>query len=337
MNSRDRVYAAIEFDSPDRIPHMHSYRTATLNRYGHEFNKLLERFPSDFYHPPRSKDSLEGSDAGVMTDEWGVAWVKIQDGFMGQPRGYPLTSWENLSDYEVPDPDPAKSVALRHHGGREDLASGDLYACMYGGSIFERLQQLRGMRKLFFDLASGRRELGQLADLIVDYNIRLSRIWLERGADAIVFTDDWGTQQELMISPPRWREFFKPRYRKMFRAVHREGAKVHFHSDGTIIQIIPDLVELGVDVLNPQLNAHDPDQLTELCSGHICIRGGLDRQGILPRGSQVDVQQHALEALGRFALHDGGWIACGELGPDVPLVNCETMMRTFSRFGRYRP
>jgi len=338
MNCRERVLRAIEFDGPDRVPHMHSYRFATLEKHGKDFRELLEKYPSDFWHVVPTGDTLEGMGRGSRTDEWGITWVKVQMGYMGQPKGHPLESWDDLDSFEVPDPDPGSSVYLRHHGGESmTAASGEKYVCMFGGNLFERLQWLRGMRNVFLDLKSNRAKIRRLADMIVDYNMELSRIWCERGADAIVFSDDWGSQTGLMIRPSLWREFFKPRYRLLFRGVRRMGVKVHFHSDGYIMDIVDDLIGLGLDVLNPQLNVHDMGAMSEVCGGRICIRGGLDRQFILPRGGVLDVRGHVREVIGTFAGYDGGWIACGELGPDVPLANCGEMMNDFYRYGRYHP
>jgi hypothetical protein len=338
LNSKERVIRAIEFDGPDRVPLRHSYRFATLDRYGDEFANLLAKYPSDFREVTPTRDTLEGSGRGSQTDEWGITWVKIQEGYMGQPKGHPLESWDDLDSYEIPDPDPGSSLYLKQHGGRaESIASVDKYVCMFGGNLFERLQWLRGMRNVFVDLAKDKSEISRLADMIVDYNVEISRIWCERGADAIVFSDDWGSQTGLMINPSLWRKFFKPRYRLMFHEVKRLGAKVHFHSDGYILDIMKDLIDLGLDVLNPQLNVHDLAELSEVCGGRICIRGGLDRQFTLPRGNPASVRRHVLDAIETFGSYDGGWIACGELGPDVPFANCEEMMGSFARFGRYRP
>ena len=336
INSKERVIRAIEFDGPDRIPHMHSYRYATLEKYGHEFIQMLSKFPSDFLQDIPTKGSLDTSDTGTATDEWGITWIKVQDGYLGQPKGHPLENWENFEGYEIPDPLAGSSLTTTSLAGSvETVESDDRYVCKYGGNLFEMLQWLRGMRNIFVDLATKRKEFFQLADAIVDYDISLARIWCERGADAIVFTDDWGTQDRLMINPSVWRQVFKPRYRKIFRAVRKTGAKVHFHSDGYIAEILTDLIELGVDVLNPQINVHDMNELAGICGGRICIRGGLDRQTVLPHGSTTDIRHHVLEVIRHFAVYDGGWIACGELGPDVPFANCEEMMKSFFLFGRY--
>jgi hypothetical protein len=103
------------------------------------------------------------------------------------------------------------------------------------------------------------------------------------------------------------------------------------------MDIVKDLIDMGLDVLNPQLNVHDMAELAGTCGGRICIRGGLDRQHTLPRGTPGMVRDHVLEAIETFGSYDGGWIACGELGPDVPLANCREMMDSFARFGKYRP
>ncbi len=337
MNAKERVLAAIDFKGPDRIPHMHSYRTATVSKLGKPFLDLLEKYPSDFYVPPHTKDSLEGSDSGVMEDEWGVKWVKVMDGYTGQPKGHPLENWDDFVHFDTPDPDPDSSLSLSHHAGGDEFDLQKKYVCLYAGNLFERLQWLRGMRNVMVDLHTEKAELLELADMIVEYDIRLAENWMDKGADAIVFSDDWGTQQGLMIKPALWRRVFRPRYNRLFSAVRQMGARIHFHSDGYIMDIIPDLIDLGIDVLNPQLNVHDLDELIDLCSGRICIRGGLDRQQILPNGSRFQVRQHVLNTIDNFATHDGGWIACGELGPDVPLANCEEMMASFFRFGKYRP
>lgn len=338
MNSKERVIRAIEFDGPDRIPHKHSFRFATMDKYGADFERLLGEYPSDFRENMPTRDTLEGAGRGSQTDEWGITWVKIQEGYMGQPKGHPLGSWDDLDTYEFPDPDPGSSLYLKQHGGRaESIASEEKYVCMFGGNLFERLQWLRGMRNVFIDLARNRSRISRLADLVMNYNIEISKIWCERGADAVVFSDDWGSQTGLMINPSLWRNFFKPRYRRMFRSVKGMGAKVHFHSDGYIMDIVKDLIDMELDVLNPQLNVHDLTELSGTCGGRICIRGGLDRQHTLPRGSPDMVREQVLEAIETFGSYDGGWIACGELGPDVPLANCREMMGSFARFGKYRP
>ena len=117
--------------------------------------------------------------------------------------------------------------------------------------------------------------------------------------------------------------------------VKETGKHVHFHSDGNIMEIIPDLIEIGVDMLNPQLKAVGIDRLAKQFGGKICIRSDLDQQYILPKGSPQEVKRHVLEVIRALGDFRGGLIACGQLGPDVPLKNAEAMMKAFYDYGKY--
>jgi len=99
------------------------------------------------------------------------------------------------------------------------------------------------------------------------------------GLDGIHFRDDWGTQEAMMISPRLWRELFKPAYAQLFGLARDAGKHVWFHSDGVINAIIPDLIEIGAQVLNPRVNVVGREKrLVSLCTGTVCIEGDVDRQ-----------------------------------------------------------
>jgi uroporphyrinogen-III decarboxylase len=158
---------------------------------------------------------------------------------------------------------------------------------------------------------------------------------LRLGVDGIGFGDDWGTQTQLMISPRLWREFFKPRYKKMFDLIHSAGAHVYFHSDGMTLEIVPDLIEIGVDVLNPQFSCLDLKALAQISGGKVCIATDLDRQFVLPFGTPEEVREHVREVVKTLWHPHGGIIGRGEIGPDVPLENAEAMFQAFREFGVY--
>jgi len=105
----------------------------------------------------------------------------------------------------------------------------------------------------------------------------------------ILFQDEWGTQRQLIINPKTWRELFKPYYKKLFDTVHNSGRHVHFHTDGNTLDIIPDLIEIGVDVLNPQFSAVNLENLAKIAAGRVCIRSDIDRQYILTRATPEEV------------------------------------------------
>ena len=99
----------------------------------------------------------------------------------------------------------------------------------------------------------GERELFRLRDMVHEYFQKQEELWLQAEVDAIHIADDWGTQQSLLISPDMWREYFKPCYREYCEMAHRHGKLVLMHSDGYILDILDDLVEIGVDAVNSQL------------------------------------------------------------------------------------
>jgi hypothetical protein len=127
-----------------------------------------------------------------------------------------------------------------------------------------------------------------------------------------------------------WREVFKPAYAALFRAVHRGGCHVFFHSDGMIASIVPDLVQIGADVLHPQMNLLGARSLADAFGGQVSFMCDPDRQHVLPRGSPAEVEEHIAAIVQALAAFDGGLIGWGEIGPDVPIENVRAMVRTFA-------
>jgi len=178
--------------------------------------------------------------------EWGFTWERL-DETMGQPRSYLLQKWEDLATLQVPDP----SASWRFAGVPEFIHQcADCYRlASLGLSGFTTMFCLRGFGQLMGDpvLASDRVKV--LADIVFGFEEALITELSRFSFDAVAFFDDWGTQSGLLISPRMWREFFKPRYAHQFALVHRLGLHVYFHSCGQITEIIPDLIEAGVDLL----------------------------------------------------------------------------------------
>jgi len=322
LNSRERVIRAIEFDLPDWIPITNAALPASFLKYGERLRRIFTQYPSDFgpryvpsTYPYRSY--FMGRE-GTYVDEWGCEWSMLRRGIMGQVKGHPLADWQALATYRLPQ------------FPEEKYAVGD------GGNLFERMQWLRGYENLMVDLVTRRKEIYVMRDMIVDYNLGLISRSLECGVDGIGFADDWGTQRGLMINPQLWREFFKPAYRRMFDEVRKAGKHIFFHSDGYIMDIIPDLIELGVDVLSEaELQVNGIDALASQFGGRICFLGNLDTQSILPFGSTDDVREHAMHAIRELGSYDGGFIGDFEVHPDIPLRNVMAAFEAFTRYGRY--
>ena len=171
-----------------------------------------------------------------------------------------------------------------------------------------------------------RPEVYRLRNLVHDYNMRELECWLRYDLDAIVFSDDWGSQWQLLIPPRVWRAFFAPCYEEMFARVHEAGKLVFFHSDGYILEVIEDLIALGVDALNSQIWCMGVEELGERFRGRICFWGELDRQYTLPYGTPEDIRAAARKMKQHLETPEGGLIGQGEAGVDVPLENIEAML-----------
>ena len=137
-----------------------------------------------------------------------------------------------------------------------------------------------------------------------------------------------GSQTNLIISPDLWRSFFKPVYQEMFSKVKKKGLHVWYHSDGDILEIMPDFIELGVDVLNCQASVMDMKELGKY-KGKIAFRTDIDRQNILPYVSPAEVKEYVFKLFHQLGTPDGGIIACGEISEDVPLENIRGDVRSF--------
>lgn len=332
LNGRERVARAIEFGTPDRVP-IHRYiMPGAFHRHGQKLVDLLNRLPDDFgvgkVEMPLEPDLKETE----HRDEWGVLWQHLKGvGYsMGEVKEPALPTWDRWPGYEFPPlpsfDDLRDRIQASHH---------QCYTFGYGGSLFEQMQWIRGPANLYIDLAEDNDEVNELADRLVDYRIQGIARSLQAGADACFFSDDWGAQHSLLIRPDRWRQFFKPRYRRMFETVKNCGGHVWFHTDGYTWDILDDFVEIGVDVLNPQHHIMDDQRVAERIGGRICLRSDLDRQHILPRGTEEEVVEHVKEIIALFGDFDGGLVLHGEIGPDVPFENIKAMYSACIEYGRY--
>jgi uroporphyrinogen decarboxylase len=155
------------------------------------------------------------------------------------------------------------------------------------------------------------------------------------GVDCIAFGDDWGAQHALLIHPDMWRKFFKPRYAKMMAPARENGLQVWFHSDGWILEIIEDLIEIGVTLLNPQHDIMGTKRVGEIVQGRCCIRTDISRQTVIPFGTPDEVRAAVKEALEAFSTDQGGCMLHGEIGQEVPFENIEALYSAFYEYGKY--
>ncbi|APF19096.1 hypothetical protein Calab_3431 [Caldithrix abyssi DSM 13497] len=334
MPSQERVKRAIRFASPDRMPVMHAILPAVQVKYGTSLNQVLKPLPDDFGWRPSAelseKKLPDRFQKGKHYDEFGVLWQVENAGSYGIPVEFPLSDWGAYPSYQWPEP-VIGYYQIHQYAG--EICNG-LKTYALGGwlSFFERMQQLRGAENLMMDLAFKTQEVYRLREDLLAYNLRWLDKLLAAQYDGLQFIDDWGAQKSLMIEPQLWRDFFKPVYKTMFEKVKNRGVDVHFHSDGYIMEIIPDLLDLGVDVLHCQCTIMDAEKLGRDFSGKVCFRTELDSQHILPFGTPRAVEKHVRHLFKHLGTSQGGLIACAEIGPDVPLENIRAIYQAFMAY-----
>jgi uroporphyrinogen decarboxylase len=176
----------------------------------------------------------------------------------------------------------------------------------------------------------------ELLERITEIQVTLARRFVALGVDGGYFGDDYGAQKNLLLSPKMWRVLFKPRLARMFAVFREAGLPVVLHSDGDIAEILPDLVEIGLTVLNPvQPEALDHAWLKRTFGAHLAFYGGVSTQTVLPFGTPAEVQA-AVETCVQMLAADGTALVIGpshRLMTDIPLENVDALLTTFAGLG----
>jgi len=339
MNSRERVQRAIRFEKPDRVPISHAVLPAAQLKYGRALSEILAQFHEDFGWDTMQDLVVEDYPAlykkGRNRDDFGTLWQSEALGICGIPVEWPIGDLSRYNEYVWPEDFSAGPPSGRQYSGHMAGYDERWYARGAWVTYFEQLQQLRGMQNFLMDLANQPPELERLMDDLLAFNLRWIERWTRLEYDGLHFADDWGSQTRLLIHPRLWRRIFKPRYAEMFHQAHLAGMDVWFHSDGKINEILPDLVEIGANVINCQVRLVGYDWIAGNLRGRVAIRTDIDRQQVLPFGSPEDVKEEVRRTFEACGTARGGIIACGEIGPDVPLENIRAMYAGFEEYGRY--
>lgn len=337
MTSRERVQRTLKFENPDRIPVDYWVLPSARIKYGERLSALLRKYPKDFPEAADMDDEYvipPSYRAGEYADCFGSVWSQKHDGILGQIVKHPLENSDDLKTYQFPDPREGETTIKQIGELISHFRSEKKFVCADFVRTFERMHFLRGMENLLMDMAYQKEEFFTLLDRVAEWNVSHLRPALDEfgdGIDGVWFSDDWGSQNSLLIRPDMWRKIFRPKYKEMFEVVKSSGKPVFFHSDGYIMDIIGDLIEAGVDALNCQIKLMGAERLAERFGGRVTFHTDLDRQGILPYGTPGEIGRHIEEirrSLGKFG---GGLILCAELGADMPFENIQAVIEGFDR------
>lgn len=335
MDARERVTRTITFQTPDRVPRDLWLWFGVEWDQSDEVERFLRQYPKDIGRaawdcPRMPYECGRRGDLGIHVDEWGCAWKVGQRGAGGEIHRAPLEDWADFASWEPPYAILETDLdCVNRQAAEQDvfLLSGPL------NDPFQRMQHLRRTQNLFLDLGYGDARAWKLRDMVHEFFMTQLQAWVMTDIDAIYFSDDWGTQTDLLISPQLWREFYKPLYRDYCDLAKKHGKYVFMHSDGQIAEIYEDLIELGVDALNSQLFCMDMDDLARRYKGRITFWGEIDRQRILSFGTPEEVREAVRKVYRLLGDRRGGVIAQCEWGMGTSYANIEAVFATWDDVG----
>lgn len=333
MNSRDRVLKAINHEQPDRPPIFATLTPQAAKKLSNHFNLPYEE-PLDSLLSTRIShmDLLTslGNDCvgiaacapddfptreienNILLNEWGMKFVDV--GIYFEFYEYPLahaSTVEDIKNYSFPNPlaegrfDNAE-LAIKKYG-KDYAIVADLETV-----FFETSWYLVGLEKLLLDMAMGEEYVTVLFDKVMEVNVTIGKKLIEMGVDILWAGDDFGSQNGMLISPEMWRMYFKPRIKEMFQEFRSVNSdiKIAWHSCGSIVPIIPDFIEIGLDILNPiqpLAKGMTPEYLKGNFGNELCFFGGIDIQDLLPNRMPEEIKKEVkrrIEILGK----GGGYI-----------------------------
>jgi len=353
MRSRTRVEMALNHEEADRCPLQISFTPEFAARLRTDMEMRGKRVNHPHgdggdYELERALgvDMLMASagwgnsyymDDKPYTDEWGVGWniqpyeTVFGTGHYTEIAVHPLADDGAISSYQPPDPNRPELYTDTERVLREFK---DEYWIVGGvaTTIFEAAWALRGLEQMMLDMVLDPDLAHHLLDIPYDYHLVAAKRMVEMGVDMVWTGDDVGSQRQMMISPEMWRTFLKPRMAHFFAELKaiNPNVKIAYHSDGDISPIIPELIEIGLDVLNPvQPASMDPGALKRQYGDKLCFCGTIDEQHTLPFGSPADVASEVVERINTVG-RGGGLILAPthHVQLDTPLENFWAMINT---------
>lgn len=336
MTSRELVRRTLRFEPTPRLPRNLWTLPWAESHYPDELAAIRRDFPDDFAFPQISypmPDCVQGDPytPGIYVDEWGCTFVNIQAGAIGEVKQPLVEDYDRDLDRVRP---PDAWLRVDHGPVADACAKTDRFTvsplCF---RLFERMQFLRGTENLYVDLIEQPAGLRRLCDRIHAWNLGMIDCWAKTPVDAILGMDDWGSQRSLLISPALWRDFFKPYYRECVARIKAAGKFCFFHSDGWIMDIYEDLIELGVDAVNSQIFCMDVEEIGRRFKGRITFWGEVDRQHILTSPDPGAVRRAVRRAAAALYDGHGGAIAQCEFGMGARPENVRAMFEEWERVG----
>ncbi|MGW8144102.1 MAG: uroporphyrinogen decarboxylase family protein [Anaerolineales bacterium] len=353
MKPRERVAMALNFERPDRCPMQISFTPEFADRLRADISIQGEKVHNphgggNTYELERAlnEDMLLTSvgwansyymDDKPYIDEWGVGWIvhpyetPFGIGHYTEIDTHPLADESAISSYRAPDPDRPE-LYQDSKWVIETFKEQYWIVGVTVTTIFETAWALRGYEQTMIDMVLDPDLANALFDIPYHYHLAAAKKLVAMGVDMIQTGDDMGSQKAMLISPKLWREYFKPRMAEFISELKaiNPSVKVAYHTDGDVEPIIPELIEIGLDVLNPiQPASMDPMEIKRKYGDRLCFWGTIDEQHTLPFGTPREVAKEVRDRLENVG-YNGGLILAPthHVQLDTPLENFWAMVNT---------
>lgn len=332
MTSRELVRRTLEFENKTGVVPRQLWTLPISEwNYGDTIAKIRRDFPADFAGPSCSYSAkMPGKGDpyrnGIWIDDWGCKFTNIHEGVIGEVRT-PLVEdddWEDVDKIHI----PREWLTFNRDEVNESCRHSDKF--MMADCCprpFEQLQFIRKTENLYMDLMDIPKNMEKFMGKMHSFYCELLEEWAKTEVDGLGFMDDWGSQRSLLINPELWRKLFKPMYQDYIDIAKRNGKKMFMHSDGYILDILPDLAEMGLDAVNSQIFCMGVKNLEPL-AGKITFWGEIDRQHLLVEGTTQDIAD-AVKEVKQTLWRDGGCIAQCEFGPGAKPENVYEVYRAW--------
>ena len=347
MTSRERVLRCLNHQTADRVPLSGSFRPEVwvelIEHFGtNDRNLITEKLGLDFRSVGMraSKEFLERSggtstirhDDGSYEDEWGIRHIIGENGPYMRYVYHPLSDERDLDTYRFP------SLEGRFEGVKERVEQlKQNYVVSAGtGTFFRDSWNLRGLEAFLMDTTIESPFMVKLLDRLLDYKLEIIRQFAQAGVDIISIGGDIAMHTRLFMEPDLWRKHFKWRDAMLIEEARKYGVKhFFFHTDGNLMEVMEDLIEIGFDIIDPiQPECMDPYKVKERFGDRMTLHGTISSQQTLPFGTVEDVRNEVRERIERCGKNGGLVIAPNNVVQfDVPLENLLAVYETAKKVG----
>ncbi len=348
LSERENYIRNVRMTGPEWMPCTVAISGASWNQWREEMEEVCLRHPTLFPGFQKGQRDFDNWDFGPahragedFTDAWGVVWHSEIDGIEGVVVHHPLADWEALKTYQAPDPlqtgdrGPVDWEAIRRNVATAKAAGQLTQGSLAHGFLLMRMYYLRGFENLMLDFATNEPRLHDLIRLINNHNRVIVDQYRAMGVDVIHFPEDLGTQTASLISPKHFHQWIMPAYKELMQPCREQGIIVGSHSDGYIMELIDDLLEAGLDIINPQDLVNGIDNLAQYVKGRACIKLDIDRQKIVPFGTRKEIHDLIEEEVRKLGSPQGGLeLICG-IYPPTPPENVDAVCEAMEEFRTY--